>query len=223
MNLKKLERYLGVNLLWLGPRLVKKEFTGPRSRKGWETLAYSTQSVIAQWMNMDHWWNYIEGIRENASKQTQCHCQFISLKFHMELLGVITSFRDEGPAINVVSHGMVPVCSKWCNCTGNFTHHKGNKSRFRNIMFKKQRAMDKVQNHIRILLMIVIKSDKTSWFCGIPEQQQESVNFQRVKMLQFGCTNCSDLFTQGTMSDSAVFTRHSHWDVSVRKRNKTRH
>jgi hypothetical protein len=77
-------------------------------------------------------------------------------------------------------------------------------------MFKKQRAMDNVQNHIRILLMIVIKSDETSWFCGIPEQQQESVNFQRVKMLQFGCTNCSDLFTQGTMSDSAVFMRHSH-------------
>ena len=42
MNLKKLERYLRVNLLGPGPRLIKKEFTGPRSHKGWETLFYST-------------------------------------------------------------------------------------------------------------------------------------------------------------------------------------
>jgi len=27
-----------VNLLGPGPRLTKKEFTGPRSHKGWETL-----------------------------------------------------------------------------------------------------------------------------------------------------------------------------------------
>ena len=33
-ELKKLERYLRVNLLGLGPRLTKKEFTGPRSHKG---------------------------------------------------------------------------------------------------------------------------------------------------------------------------------------------
>jgi len=33
-ELKKLERYLGVNLLGTGPRLIKKEFTGPRSHKG---------------------------------------------------------------------------------------------------------------------------------------------------------------------------------------------
>ena len=31
---KKLESYLGVNLLGPGPRLTKKEFTGPRSHKG---------------------------------------------------------------------------------------------------------------------------------------------------------------------------------------------
>ena len=31
---KKLERYLRVNLLGPGPRLIKKEFTGPRSHKG---------------------------------------------------------------------------------------------------------------------------------------------------------------------------------------------
>jgi len=35
MNLKKiLERYLRVNLLGPGPRLIKKEFTGSRSHKG---------------------------------------------------------------------------------------------------------------------------------------------------------------------------------------------
>jgi len=39
MNLKKVERYLRINLLGLGPRLVKREFTRPRSHKGWETLA----------------------------------------------------------------------------------------------------------------------------------------------------------------------------------------
>jgi len=43
MYLKSLESYLRVNLLLPGPRLIKKEFTGPRSRKGWETLAYSIQ------------------------------------------------------------------------------------------------------------------------------------------------------------------------------------
>ena len=34
MNLKKLERYLRVNLLGPGPRLIKTEFTEPRSYKG---------------------------------------------------------------------------------------------------------------------------------------------------------------------------------------------
>jgi len=33
-----MERYLPVNLLVSGPRLLKKEFTGPRSDRGWETL-----------------------------------------------------------------------------------------------------------------------------------------------------------------------------------------
>jgi len=35
---KKLGRYLAVNLLGPGPRPIKKEFTGPRSHKVWETL-----------------------------------------------------------------------------------------------------------------------------------------------------------------------------------------
>ena len=41
MNLEKMERYLRVNLLGPGPRLTKKEFTGPGSHKGRETLIYS--------------------------------------------------------------------------------------------------------------------------------------------------------------------------------------
>jgi len=31
---KKVEKYLRVNLLGLGPRLMKKEFTRPRSHRG---------------------------------------------------------------------------------------------------------------------------------------------------------------------------------------------
>ena len=37
-----MDRYLWVNLLGPGPRLMKKEFTGPRSHRGWKTLMYST-------------------------------------------------------------------------------------------------------------------------------------------------------------------------------------
>ena len=33
-ELNKMESYLRVNLLGPGPRLMKKEFTGPRSHKG---------------------------------------------------------------------------------------------------------------------------------------------------------------------------------------------
>jgi len=35
-----MEKYLLVNMLGQDPRLVKKEFTGPRSHKGAETLVY---------------------------------------------------------------------------------------------------------------------------------------------------------------------------------------
>ena len=41
-----MERYLPVNLLWPGPRLVEKEFTGPRSHKGWETLRYVALTCV---------------------------------------------------------------------------------------------------------------------------------------------------------------------------------
>jgi len=44
-ELKKMERYLRVNLLGPGPRLMKKEFTEPRSHKGWETLLVHTALV----------------------------------------------------------------------------------------------------------------------------------------------------------------------------------
>jgi len=40
---KKLERYWQVNLLGPDPSLMKKEFTGPPSHKGWETLFYNMQ------------------------------------------------------------------------------------------------------------------------------------------------------------------------------------
>jgi len=36
MNLKKNLNLFSVNMLGPGPRLMKKEFTGPRSHKGWE-------------------------------------------------------------------------------------------------------------------------------------------------------------------------------------------
>jgi len=38
MKFKNLVMYLRVNLLGPGPSLMKKEFTGPRSHKGCETL-----------------------------------------------------------------------------------------------------------------------------------------------------------------------------------------
>ena len=41
-ELKKMERYLRVNLLVPGARLMKKEFTGPRSHKVRETLVQKT-------------------------------------------------------------------------------------------------------------------------------------------------------------------------------------
>jgi len=41
-ELKKMERYLRVNLLGPGPCRMKKEFTGPRSHIVWETLTQST-------------------------------------------------------------------------------------------------------------------------------------------------------------------------------------
>jgi hypothetical protein len=36
-ELEKMEKYLRVNFLGPGPRIKKKEFTGPRSHRGSET------------------------------------------------------------------------------------------------------------------------------------------------------------------------------------------
>jgi hypothetical protein len=37
-ELKKIGKVFTVNMLGPDPRHIKKEFTGPRSHKGWETL-----------------------------------------------------------------------------------------------------------------------------------------------------------------------------------------
>jgi hypothetical protein len=42
--LKNQEKYLRVT--FLGPCLVKKELTWPRSYKGWETLAYAVMLLL---------------------------------------------------------------------------------------------------------------------------------------------------------------------------------
>jgi len=47
-ELKKMEKYLRVNLLGPGPRLMEKELTGPRSHKGWETLCVHLGFTPAQ-------------------------------------------------------------------------------------------------------------------------------------------------------------------------------
>jgi len=44
---KKMGRYCRVNLLGPGPLLMKKEFSGPRSHKGWETLPYTTGTGVS--------------------------------------------------------------------------------------------------------------------------------------------------------------------------------
>ena len=52
MNLKKMESYLRVNLLGLGPLLMKKEFTGPRSHRRRDTLFYN--GYVATLYGMRH-------------------------------------------------------------------------------------------------------------------------------------------------------------------------
>ena len=51
-ELKKLERYLRVNLLGPGPRLIEKEFTGPRSQKDWETVHNTVRDFLLRVINM---------------------------------------------------------------------------------------------------------------------------------------------------------------------------
>jgi len=56
---KKLEWYWRVNLLGPGPRLMRKEFTGLRSHKGWETLLYITLVKVTRrcpWLHHSVLW-----------------------------------------------------------------------------------------------------------------------------------------------------------------------
>ena len=52
---KNLERYWRVNLLGTGPRLMKKEFIGPRSHTGWETLEMETN----MWLHSPATWTSV--------------------------------------------------------------------------------------------------------------------------------------------------------------------
>ena len=45
-ELKKMGKYLRVNLSGPEPRLMKTEFTGPRSHKFWETLIYGMVVIL---------------------------------------------------------------------------------------------------------------------------------------------------------------------------------
>jgi len=52
-ELKKMELYLQVNLLGPGPRLMKKEFTGPRSQKVWEKTDLDGAARSLHFANLD--------------------------------------------------------------------------------------------------------------------------------------------------------------------------
>jgi len=45
MNLKKIGKVFRSKFVGTGPSFCKKEFTGPRSHKGWETLGYTILTV----------------------------------------------------------------------------------------------------------------------------------------------------------------------------------
>ena len=67
-EVKKMERYLPVNLLGRGPRLVEKEFTGPRSDRGSETLhnmCRKTQTQILAWGNYSMLQDFISPVIDN--------------------------------------------------------------------------------------------------------------------------------------------------------------
>ena len=53
-ELKKMERYLRVNMLGPGPRLMKKESTWPMSHKGSETLVYCT-FILPKLLEVKNW------------------------------------------------------------------------------------------------------------------------------------------------------------------------
>jgi len=63
MNFKKIGKVLTNKSLGPGPRLMKVEFTGPQSQKGWETLAYiQTRRIEYQHLEKDVYeflWLYV--------------------------------------------------------------------------------------------------------------------------------------------------------------------
>lgn len=124
-------------------------------------------------MNMDHWWNFIEGIRDKRFEVNPVPLPIYPPKIphgmtrsKYELLRRGSNGWRREPW-----HGLRLFFISDATVLG--TLHTV-KARFRNIMFKKTKRMYNVQNHIRISLMIVIKVGETIWFCGIPEQRQET-------------------------------------------------
>ena len=63
-----MERYLRVNLLGPGPRLMKKEFTGPRSHKGWETLPVDCVTCGHVGSNRHFWAHTVALYTESITK-----------------------------------------------------------------------------------------------------------------------------------------------------------
>ena len=129
MNLKKLERYLGVNLLGPGPRLIKKEFTGPRSHKVWETLVYTEHRLVFSFSRppwifgspyLPHWcWRHLSLVkwRDWTNSSTGCWGQsverFITDLWGLRAVFMMYGFMGQG-ALSVSSTGPVTFAIKIC-------------------------------------------------------------------------------------------------------------
>ena len=77
-------RYLPVNLLGPDPRLIKKEFTGPRSHKGSETLVFGIPHLPCQTVVMEVWGHILlcqdpndvsRGVSEQPAFERACRVQ----------------------------------------------------------------------------------------------------------------------------------------------------
>jgi len=91
---KKLEKYWRVNLLEPGPSLMKKEFTGPRSHKGWETLAYThliTLAIFSRIILVLH--------KRFKSYSFTLSIYSILLLGRNIVVGIATRYGQEGPGI----------------------------------------------------------------------------------------------------------------------------
>jgi len=89
-----MERYLRVNLLGPGPRLIKKkEFTGPRSHKGSETLLYCTSGMTQRVItNKTRYWR-VGSTKETPTCLSQAICWTMQLvRFHL-VPGIFTQKR----------------------------------------------------------------------------------------------------------------------------------